>query len=670
MKKVILVAILILHALCIRAQVNTDRLLRVGSNALYFSDYVLAIQYFNQIIKAKPYLEEPYLYRAFAKIMLEDYYGALSDINTVISKNEFIPRAYYARGYIYNRLKQYTDAEKDFARALEFSPDNVPYLIGKLESYDYLKRYSDELEIINLLIGKTGDPQITLEKGRVQLLLGDTLAAFGTMDSLVGSHSHLAEAWGGRAMINMIMNRNDSALADYNKAISLKSDNFTHYVNRGNLLHEKNDYSGAIADYNKAVSLAPNDEKALFNRSLIMIEIGDYNQALKDLDRILKNNPNMYEAIYMRATVSQKLGNHTAAINDLSRVIGRYPKFAPAYEARAGSYNALQKKKAAFGDMQAIIRINAENAKRHSSTKNEETDSINTDIKIADEESKISDWAKLFDVSDSEEHGNKFKDNDIRGAIQNRNVEARPKGDFVLSLYRRQKDIETDSYFSSLLNEANRKLEGSYKLYLVSEEVSPTDAIINHLFKNIDMLSGRISKEPHDFYLYLVRGIHYAIVQDLDSAVDDFSRAIDIKNDALAYFCRAVVRRKQFEVMSANMQPDDDKNRATAKPDNKKILHDVELILRDYDRAIELSADFSFAYYNRANMLTRAKDYNAAIQQYTEAIKSNPNFAEAYFNRGLTYIYSGERSKGIADLSKAGELGIYDAYNLLKKITK
>ena len=123
-------------------------------------------------------------------------------------------------------------------------------------------------------------------------------------------------------------------------------------------------------------------------------------------------------------------------------------------------------------------------------------------------------------------------------AIQNRNVEARPKGDFVLSLYRRQKDIETDSYFSSLLNEANRKLEGSYKLYLVSEEVSPTDAIINHLFKNIDMLSGRISKEPHDFYLYLVRGIHYAIVQDLDSAVDDFSRAIDIKNDALAYFCR------------------------------------------------------------------------------------------------------------------------------------
>ena len=124
-------------------------------------------------------------------------------------------------------------------------------------------------------------------------------------------------------MINMIMNRNDSALADYNKAISLKSDNFTHYVNRGNLLHEKNDYSGAIADYNKAVSLAPNDEKALFNRSLIMIEIGDYNQALKDLDRILKNNPNMYEAIYMRATVSHK--RLVACNRTLSEICPRIP---------------------------------------------------------------------------------------------------------------------------------------------------------------------------------------------------------------------------------------------------------------------------------------------------------------------------------------------------------
>jgi hypothetical protein len=49
------------------------------------------------------------------------------------------------------------------------------------------------------------------------------------------------------------------------------------------------------------------------------------------------------------------------------------------------------------------------------------------------------------------------------------------------------------------------------------------------------------------------------------------------------------------------------------------------------------------------------------------AIAQDADFAEAYFNRGLTYVYIGENEKGLADLSKAGELGIYQAYNIITK---
>ncbi len=42
-------------------------------------DYMLAIQYFNQAIKAKPYLADPYFLRGLAKISLEDYKGAELD---------------------------------------------------------------------------------------------------------------------------------------------------------------------------------------------------------------------------------------------------------------------------------------------------------------------------------------------------------------------------------------------------------------------------------------------------------------------------------------------------------------------------------------------------------------------------------------------------------------
>ncbi|KAA6308014.1 Tryptophan synthase alpha chain, partial [termite gut metagenome] len=42
------------------AQINTERVMMIARNALYFEDYVLSIQYFNQVINAKPYLYEPY----------------------------------------------------------------------------------------------------------------------------------------------------------------------------------------------------------------------------------------------------------------------------------------------------------------------------------------------------------------------------------------------------------------------------------------------------------------------------------------------------------------------------------------------------------------------------------------------------------------------------------
>ena len=42
------------------AQWNTGSMLRMGQNAIYFDDYVTAIENFNHIIRVKPYLSEPY----------------------------------------------------------------------------------------------------------------------------------------------------------------------------------------------------------------------------------------------------------------------------------------------------------------------------------------------------------------------------------------------------------------------------------------------------------------------------------------------------------------------------------------------------------------------------------------------------------------------------------
>ncbi|MDE7144952.1 MAG: hypothetical protein K2O30_02220, partial [Duncaniella sp.] len=54
------IIILFLGVIPMRAQINTDQVMRIGMNNLYFEDYVLSIQYFNQVINVKPYLAQPY----------------------------------------------------------------------------------------------------------------------------------------------------------------------------------------------------------------------------------------------------------------------------------------------------------------------------------------------------------------------------------------------------------------------------------------------------------------------------------------------------------------------------------------------------------------------------------------------------------------------------------
>jgi tetratricopeptide (TPR) repeat protein len=84
---------------------------------------------------------------------------------------------------------------------------------------------------------------------------------------------------------------------------------------------------------------------------------------------------------------------------------------------------------------------------------------------------------------------------------------------------------------------------------------------------------------------------------------------------------------------------------------------------------IKLNPDFVYAYLNRGNLRCAQRDFRAAIDDYSEAILRDPEFAEAYYNRGLARLSQGFANEVIADLSKAGELGIVNAYSIIKRMT-
>ena len=127
----------------VQAQINTDKVMAIGCNALYFEDYVLSIQYFNQVINAKPHLAEPYFFRAAAKLYLEDYKGAEEDCSKALGLNAFLVRAYLCRSYARMSLENYKGAVEDCQKGLEFEQDNKVLMQNRALSELYDKDYTN-----------------------------------------------------------------------------------------------------------------------------------------------------------------------------------------------------------------------------------------------------------------------------------------------------------------------------------------------------------------------------------------------------------------------------------------------------------------------------------------------------------------------------------------------
>lgn len=650
------------------AQMNTDRLTAIGRNALYFEDYVVSIQYFNQVIKLKPYLAEPYLYRAIAKIQLGDLNGAEADCNNALANSPFLVGAYYTRGFVYKQMKQYDKAEADFSEALNFVPENKTYLVLRADVRMQKEEYDKALEDINFLIRKEPEgASLIFEKGVILLQKKDTLESLECFGKAVKLDSQNASCWSAKGVVNSMLGREDEALFDITQSINLGSNWAGDYINRGILHYKKHNFRAALADYDKAIELSPRDAHVYYNRGLMREELGDYNNALADFDQALYLDPDNTEIHYQRGMVNMQLRQWEDAVSDFDALISKYPYFLPSYYLAAQAKTSLGDKKGAF-----IYRQKASDLEKNKDKI--QSQKVNTDVQTADAQPQKKDRRKEFSNHAAQNQG-ELEETDkyasiSRGAVQRRDADVVNQANFVLSYYAPKDPVRVRPYFHYLVDDLNRSNILPSPLHFTIQEISLTAQMVNQHFGEISRLSQEIdqlrnedltkkssSERMRISHIFFSRAIEFALVQDYSSAIEDASYSLLLNDNPLVYFCRANWRYKLLEYQRTN-----------GEEISKEYLKlEFEMILRDYDQVILTQPDFAFASYNKANMLCTQKDFKAAIQYYSNAIQADPEMAEAYFNRGLTYLFIDENRKGLDDLSKAGELGIYQAYNIMAK---
>ena len=141
---------------------------------------------------------------------------------------------------------------------------------------------------------------------------------------------------------------------------------------------------------------------------------------------------------------------------------------------------------------------------------------------------------------------------------------------------------------------------------------------------------GAQGQEPRSADEYSQRGIARFQKNDLDGAIADFTKVIEIKgkDQAFCYYFRGLAHYR--------------------KGNPKQAIDDLST-------AIAFKPDPRF-FADRGNLLAKQGELDRAIGDLNKAIEIAPQYAKAYGDRGLIRLMRGEKAEAELDLKKCFEL--------------
>ena len=624
----------------------------MGRNALYYEDYVLSIQRFNMVINAKPYLSEPFFFRGLAKFYLEDFKGAEQDCSESLDRNPYVSNSYQLRGLCRVNLKDYEGAIRDYRKVISMEPKSKPSWHNMVLCHFELQEYERADSALDMMMRYWNrDAEVLNMKAQVSIARGDTVRALTWLDNALEVDPFDGQAWTMRAIISLSRAEYLQAEAELDKAILQRPRFVPNYINRALARFHQNNLRGAMSDYDQALEIDARNYLGHFNRGLLRAQVGDDNRAIEDFDYVLTVEPDNMIALYNRALLLHQTGDLHGAIRDISAVIDEYPQFWAGYQQRAAIRRQLGDTYGAERDEFKVLKARLDNRAGIRDTTTHKT------RKQSDR--SIEDYASLVEADENEpehEYASAY-----RGRVQDHRVESQPLPLYVLSLHYVQSPTSRYIPYYSRLEQLNNQRSELPTVYLTNHEPQLSDAEIQQHFTALSKLNERInSHTTPSAQLFLARALEEYHVRDFEAALSDLDRSAVLDSlNAFIPFMSAQLRSLMMEAQSVEV----DAANLTTRLGYARALDDLK-------RALQLAPDNPYAWYNLGNIHIQMHNYGEARQAYSRALNLDPRFPDAYYNRGLACILDGQLQLGLSDLSQAGEYGLFQAYNLIKRYSK
>lgn len=661
---ILLTAALLIHAgvADLWAQYDKDVFFARGRHALSEGRYAKAIENFNVLAQLDTSDYWNYFFRGIAKYNLGDLRGAKRDFDRSVRINPVFTNGYHYRGITESRFGNYEAALADMQKAIDLRPGYMGLYFSRGVTYFLSQQFSKAVADFDKYLKKEPkDPSAYLNRGASYLFLGDTLKAVADYDKAIRLDRFDPEGYVRRGRLYASQKKYDQAIADMDKAIELDSTNTFAYFNRALMYYEQEKYHETMRDLNKVLEHEPGNALTLYNRGLIQAQLGAYDEALQDLDRVLNINPGNVLAYFNRASIFVELGLYQNAVEDYDKAIELYPDFAKAYMNRSVVKHMMGQYKASKKDYdEAMKKV------REYRAKNMSEDALS----FADTTKKYSSLLAL-----DAEFAKKDFDDEL---LQHRDIDIRLRPLYRFVLTGRKSDV-TYALEHKYENPLVARFESSVPvgLEIRSKSVELGEAAL----KEVESAAWRTSVSASSQEIFL-RGLYDNEQNMFNSAQNYYTQAIEIAEgtsgvDGLykAFYLlnRGVLRAEMIEFISSIensvqvLSLDDSGNTRARVKDQVTRRYDYSDAIQDMKDAADVVEDIPYIYYNLGNLYCLSAEHISSLENYTKAIELYPYMGDAYFNRGLVLIYLKDKEKGCIDLSRAGELGVADAYGVIKK---
>lgn len=640
------------------AQYDKDVFFMRGRGALADGKYALAIENFNILSRLDTTDHWTFFFRGIAKYNLGDLRGAKRDFDRSIRLNPVFTSGYHYRGITESRFGNYEAALDDMQKAIDLRPGHEGLYFSRGVTYFLSQQFDKAVADFDRYIRKQPkDPSAYLNRGASLLFLGDTLRALDDYNKAIRLDRFDPEGYVRRGRLYASQKKLDLAIGDMDQAIELDTTNTFAYFNRAIMYYEQERYHEAMDDLNRVLKDEPGNALTLYNRGLIQAQLGAYENALDDMDRVLNINPENVLAYFNRASIFIEMGMYRNALEDYDKAIELYPDFAKAYMNRAYVKNLLGDFKASKRDYDtAQKKVQEYRAKNMSDAGS-----------FADTTRKYSSLLSL----DAEFAKKDFNDE----LLQHRDIDIRlrPLYRFVLTGARNDVNYALErSYENPLVSRFETELPVGVEIR--SSDSSPDSGVLartesaawssasagNLFLRALYEYSGKQFNSSLNYYGQAIEGA---------SAREDVGRLYE----AFYRMNRGVLRAEMIDFISSIensvqvLSMDDSGTTRARVKDQVTRSYDYTDAIEDMEAAAEILPDLPYLWFNLGNLHCLSSEHLASIEDYTRAISLYPYMGDAYFNRGLVLIYLKDREKGCIDLSRAGELGVQDAYGVIKK---